>query len=81
MEVGLPLAYAEKDLLKTLPDPDGARLWDVLWTTHYYLKVLHENCARFTLTWGGKDYRFIAIHLKPAGILVRLDSVQPITNT
>jgi hypothetical protein len=81
VEVGLPLAYAEKDLLEALPDPDGARLWDVLWTTHYYLEVLHENNVRFTLTWDIKDYRFAAVHLLPVGILVRLDPVQPETKT
>jgi hypothetical protein len=77
MEVGLPLAYAERDLFEFLHDPDGALLWDVLWTTHYYLEVLRENSARFTLNFGDKDYRFVAVHLLPAGIMVRLDSVQP----
>ena len=81
VEVGLPLVYAEKDLLETLLDPDGARFWDVLWTTHYHLEALRENNARFTLTWDSKDYRFVAVHLLPAGILVRLDSVQPVTKT
>lgn len=76
-EVGLPLVYAEKDLLETLSDPDGARLWEVLWTTHYHLEVLRENSARFTLTLGDRDYRFVAVHLLPAGVLVRLDSAQP----
>jgi hypothetical protein len=77
VEVGLPLVYAEKDLLHTLPDPEGAFLWDVLWTTHYHLEVLRENSARFTLAFGSNDYRFVAVHLLPAGVLVRLDSVQP----
>ena len=81
VEVGLPLVYAEKDLLHTLSDPDGACLWDVLWTTHYHLEVLRENSARFTLNWGGKDYRFVAVHLLPAGVLVRLDSMQPKEST
>jgi hypothetical protein len=76
-EVGLPLAYVEKDLLETLHDPDGAFLWDVLWTTHYYLEFLRENSARFTLTFGDKGYRFVAVRLLPAGVMVRLDSVQP----
>ena len=77
VEVGLPLVYAENDLLETLPDPDGARLWEVLWTTHYHLEVLRENNVRFTLNWDGKDYRFVAVHLLPAGVMVRLDSLQP----
>ena len=81
VEVGLPVVYAEKDLLETLYDPDGAFLWDVLWTTHYYLVDLRENHARFTLNLGDKDYRFVAVHLLPAGVLVRLDSMQPKEST
>lgn len=77
VEVGLPVAYAEKDLLDTLRDSDDARLWEVLYTAHYYLVNLREDHARFTLNLGGQDYRFVAVHLLLAGILVRLDSVQP----
>lgn len=46
-------------------------------TIEYYLEVLRENSARFTLTFGDKDFRFVAVHLLPAGVMVRLDSVQP----
>ena len=76
-ELGLPVVYAEKDLLETLPDPHGALLWDVLWTAHFHLDVLRENCARFTLTFGDKDYRFVAVRILPTGIQVRLDTAQP----
>jgi hypothetical protein len=77
VEVGLPVAYAEKNLLDALRDPDDARLWEVLYTTRYYLVDLRENHARFTLNLRGQDYRFVAVHLLPTGVLVRLDSVQP----
>lgn len=81
VEVGLPVVYAEKGLLETLCDPDDARLWEVLYTTRFYLVDLGESHARFTLNLGGKDYRFVAVRLLPAGVMVRLDSVQPKEST
>jgi hypothetical protein len=76
LEVGWPAAYADKELLDTLGGPDSAWLWEVLCTARYYLVDLRETSARFTLNLGGKDYRLVAVHLLPAGVMVRLDSWQ-----
>ncbi len=76
LEVGWPTAYADKGLLEALGGQDGAFLWEVLYTAHYHLVDLRETSARFTLNLVGKDYRFVAVHLLPSGVMVRLDSWQ-----
>ena len=73
-EVGWAIpVYAETSLLDALHDPDGALLWEVLWTARFHLITLQQDNARFTLSLEGRDQRFFAQNLQPAGILLRLD--------
>ena len=73
-EVGWVIpVYAETSLLDALRDPDGAFLWEVLWTARFHLETLQQDNARFTISLDGYDQRFFAQDLQPAGILLRLD--------
>lgn len=47
-------------------------LWEVLWIARYHLVELGDHPAQFTLSMGGRDYRFVASLLEYSGILVRL---------
>lgn len=49
-------------------------LWEILWTARYHLVELGDHPAQFTLSMGGRDYRFVASLLECSGILVRLEA-------
>jgi len=74
LEVGLTIpVYAESSWLDALNDPEDALLWEALWMARFHLETLQQDKACFTISLDGREQRFFAQYLQPAGILLRLD--------